>query len=44
MVHSSLQAMVARDVRPSEPELAQPEEEEVEKVREGEVGGDLNGE
>ena len=34
MVHSSLQAMVSRDVRPSEPELAIPEEEEVEKVTE----------
>lgn len=32
MVHSSLQAMVAREVRPSDPELAKPEEEEVEKV------------
>lgn len=33
VVHSSLQAMVAREVRPSDPELAKPEEEEVEKVR-----------
>ena len=34
VVHSSLQAMVSRDVRPSEPELARPPEEEVEKVTE----------
>lgn len=34
VVHSSLQAMVAREERPSDPELALPEEEEVEKVTE----------
>ena len=34
VVHSSLQAMVSRDVRPSNPELAKPEEEEVDKVTE----------
>lgn len=34
VVHSSLQAMVAREVRPSEPELAKPDEEEMEKTTE----------
>ena len=33
VVHSSLKAMVPREVRPSDPELAKPEEEEVERVR-----------
>ena len=31
VVHSSLQAMVAQD-RPTDPELAKPDEEEIEKV------------
>ncbi|CAI8027998.1 SNW domain-containing protein 1, partial [Geodia barretti] len=34
VVHSSLEAMVSRGVRPSDPELVRPEEEEVEKVTE----------
>ena len=34
VVHSSLEAMVSRGVRPSNPELVRPEEEEVEKVTE----------
>ena len=34
VVHSSLQAMVARDTRPSDPELLKPDEEEVEKTTE----------
>jgi len=33
VVHTSLSAMVARDVRPSEPELIKPDDEEIEKVK-----------
>ncbi len=33
VIHSSLSAMVQRDVRPSDPELIKPDEEEIEKVR-----------
>ena len=40
VVHTSLQAMVQKDVRPSDPELTKPEEEEVEKVREKERSED----
>lgn len=32
VVHTSLSAMVSRDVRPSDPELIKPDDEEIEKV------------
>ncbi len=32
VIHSSLSAMVQRDVRPSDPELIKPDDEEIEKV------------
>ncbi len=32
VIHSSLSAMVQRDVRPTDPELVKPDEEEIEKV------------